>query len=152
MKLQTATRLALYAALDLAAEPERQMSVGEIAEKYGVSTNHLAKVLRELGRAKLVEAARGVGGGYRFAGNAKRVTLMDVVGLFEDVRTGPPRAAETGRPGAVASALSLVLAEIEATTVATLSSITLDTMLKLRRRHAAAPAPTVTAGAVRAAE
>ena len=152
MKLQTATRLALYAILDLAAEPERQMSAGEIAEKYGVSTNHLAKVLRELGRAKLVEAARGVGGGYRFAGNAKRVTLMDIVGLFEDVRTGPPRAAETGRPGAVASALSLVLAEIEATTVATLSSITLDTMLKLIRRHAAAPLPTAAAGAIRAAE
>ena len=152
MKLQTATRLALYAILDLAAEPDRQMSAGEIAEKYGVSMNHLAKVLRELGRAKLVEAARGVGGGYRFAGNAKRVTLMDIVGLFEDVRTGPSRAAETGRPGAVASALSLVLAEIEATTVATLSSITLDTMLKLMRRHAAAPAPTATAGAFRAAE
>ena len=145
MKLQTATRLALYAVLDLAAEPERQMSAGEIAAKYGVSTNHLAKVLRELGRAKLVEAARGVGGGYRFAGNAKRVTLMDIVGCFEDVRAGRPDCVEDGRPGAVASALGVVLAEIEATTVATLSSITLDTMLKLMRRHAAPPAPDVRA-------
>lgn len=145
MKLQTATRLALYAALDLAAEPERQMSVGEIAEKYGVSTNHLAKVLRELGRAKLVEAARGVGGGYRFAGNAKRVTLMDVVGLFEDVHAGPLESTERGRPSAVASALGLVLAEIEATTIATLSSITLDTMLKLMRRRTQPPAPAIRA-------
>ncbi len=147
MKLQTATRLALYALLDLATEPERQMSAGEIAEKYGVSTNHLAKVLRELGRAKLVEAARGVGGGYRFAGNAKRVTLMDVVGLFEDVRAGPLESTEGGRPSAVASTLGLVLAEIEATTIATLGSITLDTMLKLMRRQALLPEP-----AFRAAE
>ena len=51
MKLQTATSLALVSVLEAAAHPERQVSASDIAEKYGVSIHHLAKVLRELGRA-----------------------------------------------------------------------------------------------------
>ena len=85
MKLQKASRFALYAVLELAADPARQLSAAEIAGKYGISTNHLAKVLRDLGRAGLVDSVRGVGGGYRFSGNAKRVTLYDVIEIFEDV-------------------------------------------------------------------
>ncbi|TAN57462.1 MAG: Rrf2 family transcriptional regulator, partial [Rhodospirillales bacterium] len=69
MRLQKATRCALYAILELASDPKRQLSANEIAEKYDISTNHLAKVLRSLGREGLVEAVRGAGGGYRFSGN-----------------------------------------------------------------------------------
>jgi Rrf2 family protein len=67
MRLHRATRLALYAVLELAATPERQVSAADIAAKFGVSINHLAKVLRDLGRANLVEAVRGAGGGIAFA-------------------------------------------------------------------------------------
>ena len=55
MKLQKATLFALFSVLELAREPGRQLSASEIAEAYGISVNHLAKVLRELGRAGLVE-------------------------------------------------------------------------------------------------
>ena len=72
MKLQKASRFALYAVLELAGNPTSQLSGTEIADKYGISAHHLAKVLRDLGRAGIVEAARGVGGGYRLAVNAKR--------------------------------------------------------------------------------
>ena len=58
MRLQRASRLALYAVLELAGAPGRQLSAAEIAEKYGVSINYLAKVMRELGRAGLVESVR----------------------------------------------------------------------------------------------
>ena len=75
MRLQKASRFALYAVLELAAEPGRQLSAAEIAGRYGISLNHLAKVMRELGRAGLVESARGVGGGFRFAGNARLTTV-----------------------------------------------------------------------------
>jgi Rrf2 family protein len=131
MKLQVATRIALYAVLDLAADPARQLSGAEIAERFDISGHHLAKVLRTLGRAGLVEALRGAGGGYRFRGNAKRITLLDVIQLFEDVG---PSAAEEREPGAATypgRALRRVLDEIELTARATLSSITLATMLKL---------------------
>jgi Rrf2 family protein len=147
LKLQKNTLLALYSALEFAAHPERQLAAGEVAAKYRISPHHLAKVLRALGRAGLVEAARGVGGGYRFAGNVKRVTLMDVIGLFEDIGA-PRRAKRAGRRASeseastaaheVEEALEVVLAEIDEIARATFSSITLETMLKLieRRRGA----------------
>ena len=61
------------------------MPAAEIAAKYGESPHHLAKVLSELARAGIVESVRGVGGGYRFAANARRLTLLDVIRLFEDI-------------------------------------------------------------------
>ncbi|HEX6266170.1 MAG TPA: Rrf2 family transcriptional regulator [Burkholderiales bacterium] len=130
MKLQQNTRLALYSALEFAADPARQLSAAEIAAKYRVSPHHLAKVLRKLGRAGLLHAARGAGGGYRFAGNPKRITLMDVIELFEDIGT-------RRRPGARGEerALDLVLKEIDETARATFRSVTLDTMLKLIARR-----------------
>ena len=71
MKLQKNTFLALYSVLEFAADPARQFSAADIAGKYDVSPHHLAKVLMRLRRAGLVSAARGAGGGYRFAGNAR---------------------------------------------------------------------------------
>ncbi|MDE2335190.1 MAG: Rrf2 family transcriptional regulator [Rhodospirillales bacterium] len=134
MRLQKATALALYAVLELAADPERQMTAVEMAEKYGISTHHLAKVLRDLGRAGLVAAVRGVGGGYRFAGNAKRLTLMDVVRLFEDTSAGSDLSAEEARQD-IAQGLYFVLHEIDDQAAATLRSISLATMLKLIARR-----------------
>jgi Rrf2 family protein len=134
MKLQLATRHALFAILELASEPERQLSAAEIAVKYDLSTNHLAKVLRMLGRAGLVEASRGVGGGYRFCGNAKRLNLLDIVQLFEPIwptGDGPSEPGDQTRNG---QALRCVLGEIEDATRSTLASITVDTMLKLASR------------------
>lgn len=131
MKLQKATCFALFAVLELAANPTRQLSVVEIAEKYGISSHHLAKVLRDLGRARIVESARGIGGGYRFAGNARRLTLMDVIKHFEPF--GPDHASdEDPRPNTDAGrALRLILDEIDEHALATFRSITISTMLKI---------------------
>jgi len=139
MKLQKGTSLALYSVLEFAANPGRQLSAAEIAEKYGASTHHLAKVLRELGRAGLVESARGVGGGYRFSGNAKRLTLMDVIELFEDISTRTGESDEFDASSEVGRALGAVMAEVDEIARATFRSITVDTMLKLieRQRRAA---------------
>ena len=137
MKLQKNTMLALCGVLEFAAQPGRQLSTAEIAGKYGASPHHLAKVLGRLRRAGLVKAARGSGGGYRFSGNAKRVTLLDVIAIFEPVGAKPPRAPRRELERAV----DQVLAEIDATARATFSSITLETMLKIARRLKAAPDP-----------
>ncbi|KAA5603544.1 Rrf2 family transcriptional regulator [Blastochloris sulfoviridis] len=138
MKLQIATRHALFAILELASQPDRQMSAAEIADKYALSPNHLAKVLRTLGRAGMVEASRGVGGGYRFCGNAKRMNLLDIIAIFEPIGPNAAGAREAGDDTREGQALRQVLNEIEDSTRATLSSITVDTMLKLVRRT---PAP-----------
>jgi Rrf2 family transcriptional regulator, nitric oxide-sensitive transcriptional repressor len=86
MRLQISTGLAIFAALELAARDGRRLSVAEIGEKYGVSS-HLAKVMHVMGRAGLVRSIRGAGGGYQFAGNARRITLLDVVQLFENLNS-----------------------------------------------------------------
>jgi len=135
LRLQKNTLLALYSMLEFAAQPARQLSVAEIAARLRVSPHHLAKVLRALGRVRLLDSVRGARGGYRFAANARRVTLMDVIGLFEDVGARAPRARRA--PRAAEQALAQVLAEIDQTARATFGSVTLDTLLKLIERRGA---------------
>jgi Rrf2 family protein len=89
-----------------------------------------------MGRAGLVRAVRGAGGGYRFAGNPRRTTLLDVVQLFEDVSSvekdiGTADATPEGQ------ALQAILNEIDAISRATLGSITIATMHKLLDRPGA---------------
>lgn len=132
MKLQKNTLLALCSVLEFASEPARQFSTAEIAGKYGASPHHLAKVLARLRRAGLVSAARGSGGGYRFSGNAKRVTLLEVIALFERIGAPAPGQRAPRRP--LERALHRVLAEIDETAKATFGSITLRTLLKLAGR------------------
>jgi Rrf2 family protein len=133
MRLQISTRLAIFAALELTAREGRQLSVADIGEKYGVSSHHLAKVMHVMGRAGLVRSVRGAGGGYQFAGNARRVTLLDVAQLFEELSSVEHDAA-----GATPEdhALREVLNEIDDIARATLGSITIATMRKLVDRRA----------------
>jgi Rrf2 family protein len=137
MRLQKNTSLALNSVLEFASDPARHISAAEIAEKYGVSAHHLAKVLAELARSGVVESVRGAGGGYRFTGNARRLTLMDIIQLFEEF--APPAverdASEALTP--VDRALGAVLSEIDENAKATFSSITLATMLRLIERQKA---------------
>ena len=143
MRLQKNTSLALYSVLEFARAPERQIVAAEIADKYGVSAHHLAKVLAELARSGILASVRGAGGGYRFTGNAKRLTLMDVIQLFEnfDDPAAPRGARDAGTP--VEVALSAVLSEIDENARATFKSITLTTMLRLidRQQGGGAPRP-----------
>ncbi len=138
MRLQKNTSLALYSVLEFATDPSRHIPAAEIAEKYDVSPHHLAKVLSELARTGIVESVRGVGGGYRFAGNARRLTLMDVIRLFEDLTSGDRREPSELTP--VGLALGSILSEIDEIAKATLSSITLATMLRLIERQQGRPA------------
>lgn len=133
MRLQKNTLLGIGSMLEFAAQPARQLSVADLAASLGASPHHLAKVLRTLGRAGLVESVRGARGGYRCVANAKRVTLMDVIAHFEDISAPVPRARRARRPAE--RALDEVLAEIDQTARATFGSVTLDTMLKLIARH-----------------
>lgn len=150
MKLQQNTRLALYSLLEFAADPQRQISAAEIAQKYDVSSHHLAKVLAELSRVGMVQSVRGVGGGYRFIGNARRLTLMDVISRFEDV---VPLESAHSKDTPVGQALASVLSEIDAISRASMNSITLATMQRIIERQQAAtvvPEPAIS-GTKRAA-
>jgi Rrf2 family protein len=155
VKLQKNTLLALYSVLEFAARPGEHIPASEIAEKYGESAHHLAKVLSELVRARIVESVRGVGGGYRFIGNARRLTLLNVIVLFEDPAQELQAAPEAA--SATHDALARVLAEIDQIALATLGSVTIATLLKdvgrsLRPEDAPADATAGPASPVRAGE
>ena len=139
MRLQKNTSLALYSVLEFAIDPTRHIPAAEIAAKYGVSPHHLAKVLSELARSGMVESVRGVGGGYRFAGNARRITLMDIIQLFEDLTPPPNERREPSESTPVGMALGAVLSEIDEIAKATMNSITLATMMRLIERQQGGP-------------
>jgi len=130
MKMHKASLFALYAVLELASDPERQLATTDIADKYGISTHHLAKVLRTLVRSGLVQAVRGAGGGYRFTGIVNRTTLLDVIELFESLESeldAPNPKGVAG--GAVIEELLSITREIDDLTKAVLDTITLETAL-----------------------
>ena len=137
MRLQKNTMLALYSVLEFAADPARHIPASQIAQTYGVSAHHLAKVLADLTRAGLIASVRGVGGGYRFVANARRLTLLDVIRVFEELDSGTSAAAQAATPAD--RALAQVLAEVDQTTIATFGSITVATMLRMVERAALAP-------------
>ena len=131
MKLQKASRYALYAVLHLANTPDRQYSTADIAEEYEISIHHLAKVMRTLVRSGLIESVRGVGGGYRFAGNVRRTTLWDVIHEFESLESEidtPDKLSASAE--IVISGLDSVNSEIDGLIRSTLDSITLKTLLR----------------------
>ena len=142
MKLNKGSLFALFAVLELAGNADRQLSTTDIAEKYGISTHHLAKVMRNLVHSGLVQAVRGVGGGYRFAGNVSRTTLLDVIQLFEKLESEldmPTHGTPAGKP--IVAELRSITEEIDDLTKAILDTITLETALKgtrLRKEAAAA--------------
>ena len=131
MRLQKSSLIALYAVLELASAPGRQMATAEIAEKYGISGHHLAKVMRTLVRAGLVQSVRGAGGGYRFAANAARTTLFDVIVLFESLEPEiDPSLAQAVHETPVGAALQAVSVETDELALATFKSITLKSLLR----------------------
>jgi len=135
MKLQKSSRLAIFALMELASNPDVQVSVSEIGEKFNVSSHHLAKVMHTLGRANMVRSSRGVGGGYSFSGNEKRITLLDIIMLFEDT-SGADCALENPEDVTQAEwALCQVVNEIDDIAKATLGAITIATMLKQIERN-----------------
>ena len=78
---------------------------------------------------------RGADGGYRFTGNARRLTLIDIIQMFEEFAA--PAAQRGARNGLtpVDLALDAVLSEIDENAKATFGSITLATMLRLIERQ-----------------
>lgn len=80
------TRLTDYATVVLtvlAHRPGTVLSAPELAEAAGLETTTVAKVLKPLAQAGLVEGFRGAGGGYRLARDAAAITLVEVVEAME---------------------------------------------------------------------
>jgi Rrf2 family nitric oxide-sensitive transcriptional repressor len=86
MQLSLHSDYALRVLMSLAAS-ERQLSVDEIARRYGISRNHLAKVAQRLQAEGFIATFRGRGGGMRLARPAEEIVVGDVVRRFENLES-----------------------------------------------------------------
>lgn len=84
MQLSLHTDYALRVLMALASA-DQQLSVDDIAGRYRISRNHLAKVAQGLQTEGLVETFRGRGGGMRLARPADTITVGEVVRRFENL-------------------------------------------------------------------
>ena len=79
MRLKTYTDYTLRVLIRLAVQPEGLTTIAEIAENYGISENHLMKVVHQLGVAGYVETVRGRNGGIRLAQSPADINIGEIV-------------------------------------------------------------------------
>lgn len=84
MRLTLYTDYALRTLLYLGVHADRRVSIREVAEAYGISENHLVKVIHHLGRGGFVDTLRGRGGGLMLARPADQINVGDVVRHTEE--------------------------------------------------------------------
>lgn len=63
---------------------DRRVSIREVANAYGISENHLVKVIHKLGRGGFIQTMRGRGGGMTLARAADEIRIGDVVRYTEE--------------------------------------------------------------------
>ncbi|MFI4859843.1 MAG: Rrf2 family transcriptional regulator [Phycisphaerales bacterium JB063] len=83
MHLTTHTDYALRLLIYLQARPEAPASVREVAEAYGISAHHLAKVAQTLAGLGWIDSRRGRGGGLALGEGAPQLGLGEVVRALE---------------------------------------------------------------------
>ncbi len=82
MRLSEYTDYACRVLMHCAAHPGLT-TIGELAERYGISKNHLMKIVQDLGRKGLLETTRGRGGGVRLGVDPTQLRLGDIVRMAE---------------------------------------------------------------------
>lgn len=83
MHLTYRTDYSIRVLLYLALHPDRLVTTREISEAYGISKNHLVRVVLHLNKCNFIENHPGRTGGVKLARPADSFTLGDVVRLTE---------------------------------------------------------------------
>ncbi|MFE7062998.1 Rrf2 family transcriptional regulator [Sutcliffiella sp. NPDC057660] len=86
MKLTMYTDYSLRVLIYLASVPssEKLVQIKDIADSYGISKNHLMKVIFHLGKLGYIETIRGRNGGLKLAVSPKNIKIGAVVRNTEE--------------------------------------------------------------------
>ena len=79
MQLTRHTDYALRVLIHLAVSPTGRATIPEIADSYGLSRNHLMKVVHHLSQGHFIATQRGRGGGFTLARPPEAIMLGDVI-------------------------------------------------------------------------
>lgn len=79
MRLTTFTDYSLRVLIYVATRREGRATIGDVARAFGVSGNHLTKVVHFLGKQGFLANVRGRGGGLELAVPAGEINVGDVV-------------------------------------------------------------------------
>ncbi|HET9253166.1 MAG TPA: Rrf2 family transcriptional regulator [Candidatus Eisenbacteria bacterium] len=84
MRLTTRSEYALLALIHLGRQaPDAYLSVHSIASSQGIPPKFLEQILLALKRSRVVQSQRGQRGGYRLARAAEKISLAEIVRLFD---------------------------------------------------------------------
>ncbi|MBC8748098.1 MULTISPECIES: Rrf2 family transcriptional regulator [Paraburkholderia] len=83
MRLTDYTDYALRVLVYLAVRGDGLSTIHEISQAYGISKNHLMKVVQQLGELGWVETVRGRNGGLRLGTQSLSLTVGEVVRVTE---------------------------------------------------------------------
>jgi Rrf2 family nitric oxide-sensitive transcriptional repressor len=134
MQLTYYTDYSLRVLIYLALRRDRMSNISEIAHSYGISRNHLVKVVHNLARGGYIKSYRGKGGGIELTRDPARINIGEVVRYTE----GPIRPVECFDPErnrcviANACGLAGVLEEAFDNFYATLDRYTLTDLVRRR--------------------
>ncbi len=84
MQLTSYTDYALRVLIYLAVLPKGQATISEIADFYGISRNHLVKIVHQLGGNGFIKTTRGKGGGLSLGRAPELIRVGDVVRNMEN--------------------------------------------------------------------
>jgi Rrf2 family iron-sulfur cluster assembly transcriptional regulator len=85
MRLTTKGRFAVTALADLALNGGAgPVTLAGISERQKISLSYLEQLFGKLRRHRLVDSARGPGGGYRLARPAERISVADIVRAVDE--------------------------------------------------------------------
>lgn len=85
MKMSTKGRYAVMAMIDIASHSDGEpVSLAEIAERQDISQEYLEQLFGKLRKHKLVESARGPGGGYRLATPMSEIPVAKIIAAVDE--------------------------------------------------------------------